>query len=74
MRPSGHERKLRDLVAVQVRSGDLLRRAALRAHEDGMTWARIAEIIGLQSPTLWRQCKAGSPVVVIRPFHSKEEE
>lgn len=64
-----HEVKLKQLAWAQRQSGNVLRARALQAHADGMSWAAIAKILGMQTPTLWRQCKAGSPVVVVRPFH-----
>lgn len=68
------EKNLRELLRVQKYTAERLRDSAIEAHKAGMTWARIAEILGVQTPTLWRQCKAGSPVVAVRPFHGKEEE
>lgn len=68
------ERDLKHLAYLQKRTGNLMREKVFEAHADGMSWAAIAKVLGMQTPTLWRQCKAGSPVVVVRPFHGKEVE
>ena len=46
-----------------------LRQAVIAARSAGATWEELAAAAGISYPSLLRQVQAGSPVVVVRPFH-----
>ena len=57
------------MADAQRRQAWELREAVLAARAAGATWEELAAEAGISYPSLLRQVKAGSPVVVARPFH-----
>lgn len=65
----GHAARLAALAEYQRDTGQDLAAEVTAARADGMTWEQIGAVLGLPYPTVLRQHKAGSPIVVIRPYH-----
>jgi uncharacterized protein with LGFP repeats len=67
-----HAVHLAELAAAQRDNASLLAAAVADASAAGLTWQAIGEALGIPGVTAFRQHKAGSPVSVLRPFHSAE--
>jgi hypothetical protein len=55
-------------------TAECLRDLAAAAHDAGITWQALGEAAGIPFPTLWRQVRAGSPVVVARAYHKPRKD
>ena len=62
------------LAAAQRMNAEALREMITAARAAGMSWHKIAVAIDLPQPTVFRQYQAGSPIVVVRPYHSRRED
>jgi hypothetical protein len=65
-----HAVHLAELAAAQRASACLLADAVAEASAAGLSWQAIGEALGIPKETVFRQHKAGSPVSVLRPYHS----
>ena len=61
------------LAAAQRMNATALRDLITEARAAGVKWREIAKAIDAPVPTVFRQHKAGSPVVVVKAYHSKAE-
>ena len=61
--------QVRILAANQRANAQELRDAVIAAHEAGASWSELGRAAGMLRETLFRQVKAGSPVVVVKASH-----
>lgn len=68
-----HEWALEDLAGRQRENARQLADAVAKASAAGVPWRVIGDALGIAHEAAWRQHKAGSPIVVVKAFHSKRE-
>jgi hypothetical protein len=62
---------LATLAAAQRQNADDLRCAVQAARDARAPWREIAEAVGIPHETVFRQFKAGSPIVVMGGYHAR---
>jgi hypothetical protein len=66
--------ELRALGEAQRANATEIRDVVLKAVASGVTWCRAAEALGMsRCETLFRQVKAGSPVIIVKPYHRQRK-
>jgi hypothetical protein len=61
---------LATLAQIQRDTADDLAAAVKQARADGQSWSQIGRELGMVRETVFRQAKAGSPIVVVKPYQS----
>ena len=62
--------RLRALAEAQRENTTALRAAIQEALDAGMTWRVIGDALGMVHETVFRQFRAGSPIVVVKAYQS----